>query len=161
MRILGVFVLGVLVCACPSGRGQQADAQTSSSGATQPGTGPLAGLESSPFMNEAWTTEDGQQLGILYYARENLRMTSSCRTGSGELSCDAIRYVRNGQPVEIPHRELDGRTSAGVKVCRKLNQPLVRVHNSVGSEDSYCRFPDGSLLSTATLERYAMRVTEP
>ena len=64
------------------------------------------------------------------------------------------------KPVEIAHRSLDGRQSPGVKVCARLNQPVLVAVNSVGAQDSYCRFPDGSLISTGALERYAMRVVE-
>jgi hypothetical protein len=111
-------------------------------------------------VNEAWTTDDGQQAPMLYFARENVRVSASCRAGNGPLACDAIRQLRGGQPVTIARRSLDGRTSAGVKVCQHLSHPIVHAHNSVGSEDSFCRFPDGSLVSNGALEQYAMHVTD-
>lgn len=125
-----------------------------------PGTGPLSQLESSPFQNEVWLDEQGQQIGLLYYPRENLRISAPCRSASGQFVCEAMRFMRQGMPVEIARRALDGRTSAGVKVCMRMNQPIVVVHNSVGSEDSFCRFPDGSLVSNAALEQYKMRVIQ-
>ena len=121
------------------------------------GTGPLASLEASPFQNEVWLDEHGQQVGFIYYPRENIRVSATCRTASGGFVCEAMRFLRQGMPVEIARRTLDGRTSAGVKVCMRMNQPIVTVHNSVGSEDSFCRFPDGSLLSNGALEQYKMR----
>ena len=124
------------------------------------GAGPLSQLEGSPFQNEVWLDEHGQQVGILYYPRENIRVSAPCRSASGQFVCAAMQYMRNGMPVEIAHRTLDGRTSAGVKVCLKMNQPVVIVHNSVGSEDGFCRFPDGSLVSNAALEQYKMRVID-
>ena len=63
-------------------------------------------------------------------------------------------------PVEIPGRELDGATSAGVKACMRLKLPLVAANNQVGDEDSFCRFPDGSLLSTGSLEQYGIRILQ-
>ncbi len=159
-RIVRSCVFAVVLAGCPSGGGQQPDAQTSTSGAN-PGNGPLAGLEASPFLNEVWIDDAGQQLPILFYARENVRMSAQCRSAAGQIDCGAMRYLRNGMPVEIPHRMIDGRTSAGVKVCMRMNQPIVHVHNAMGSEDSFCRFPDGSLVSTNALEQYGMRVTEP
>ena len=122
------------------------------------GSGPLANLEASPFQNEVWLDERGQQAGFLYYPRENVRVSAQCRGPSGGFVCEAMRFLRQGMPVEIARRTLDGRTSAGVKVCMRMNQPIVTMHNSVGSEDSFCRFADGSLLSNGALEQYKMRV---
>jgi hypothetical protein len=125
-----------------------------------PGSGPLAQLESSPFQNEVWQDERGQQVGILFYPRENIRVSAPCRIASGEFVCQAMQFMRNAPPVELARRSIDGRTSAGVKVCLKMNQPIVIVHNSVGSEDGFCRFPDGSMVSNAALEQYKMRVLQ-
>lgn len=160
-RALLALAASVVLLGCPSGNSSGPDAQTStSSGAAPVGSGPLATLESAPFQNEVWTTDDGQQVQMLFYGQQNVRVSAQCRNGGGQLTCDAIRYLRGGQPVTIPRRALDGRTSAGVKVCQRLNQPMVRGHNTVGSEDGFCRFPDGSLLSNGALEQYGMHVTE-
>jgi len=158
--IAAVVALGALP-GCPSNAGDRSDAQAPGPGPSAGnGTGPLANLEASPFMNEVWMVEGGTQAQFLYYARENVRLSAPCRSATGQLQCDAIRFMRNGMPVEIPRRSLDGRTSAGVKVCQRMNQPIVTVRNQVGSEDSFCRFPDGSLISTGALEQYAMRVIQ-
>ena len=124
------------------------------------GTGPLAGLEAAPFMSEVWVAEDGQQTPLIFYGRENLRISAQCRSASGQFVCQAMQFMRSGMPVEIARRALDGRTSAGVKVCMRMNQPIVVVHNSVGAEDSFCRFPDGSLVSNGALEQYKLRVIQ-
>jgi hypothetical protein len=63
-------------------------------------------------------------------------------------------------PVEIPRRSLTGGMSAGTHVCMKLNHQLVTGKNSVGAEDGFCRFPDGSMISTGALEQYGMRVIQ-
>jgi hypothetical protein len=149
----------VSLAGCPSNKGEQKDAQTSSSG-TAPATGPLANLEASPFASEVWRDEGGQQIPMIYFARENVRLSAPCRSGGGQLACEAIRYLRGGMHTEIARRTLDGRSSAGVKVCRKMNQEVIVLRNSVGAEDSVCRFPDGSLLSNGALEQYGMRVIE-
>jgi hypothetical protein len=158
-RAASLALLALAPVACGGGDAQQPDPNVPQNPGS--GNGPLAALESSPFLNEAWITDEGQQLQILFYARENVRMSGQCRHPAGEIDCEAMRYLRHGTPVEIPHRFLDGRTSAGVKVCMRLNLPVLRLHNAMGSEDSVCRFPDGSLVSTNALERYGMRVTEP
>lgn len=158
---LFVLALPFVLAACPSG---ETNATASSSSGTTPPSGggnpALAGLESSPFMNEVWIGENGQQEPFLFYPRENLRMSARCRMPDGSIGCEAIQFVRFGTPVDIAHRTLDGRTSAGVKVCMKLNHPIVVLHNSVGAEDSMCQFPDGSMVSNGVLERYSMHVIE-
>jgi hypothetical protein len=157
-RILGLSLIPLALAACDGGSstgpGPQDPTQQSA------GTGPLAGLESSPFQNEVWITETGQQVPFLYYPRENLRISAQCRSAAGQFTCEAVRFMRNAMPIEIARRALDGRTSAGVKVCMRMNQPIVTVHNSVGAEDSLCQFPDGSLVANGALEQYKMRVIQ-
>ena len=162
-RFLGLLTLGLLgplglVSGCDNAAspGPQDPTMMPNGG----GTGPLANLEASPFHNEVWLDEQGQQIGFLYYPNENVRVSAQCRTAAGQFMCDAMRFMRSGMPVEIARRALDGRTSAGVKVCQRMNQPIVIVRNSVGSEDSFCRFPDGSLVSNGALEQYKMRVIQ-
>lgn len=160
--VLGVSLVPcvlVSLAGCPSSPGEQKDAQTSSSGTPAVG-GPLASLESSPIVDESWRDEGGQTVPMLYFTRENLRVSATCRNAGGQLVCDALRYLRGGMHTEIARRSLDGRSSAGVKVCRKMNQQVLVLRNSVGAEDSVCRFPDGSLVSNGALEQYGMRVIE-
>ena len=155
VSIFSSALLSVAVAACDSGTSTGPGPQT-----TQNGTGPLAGLEASPFQNEVWITETGQQVAFLYYPRENLRVSAQCRSAAGQFTCEAMRFMQKGMPIEIARRALDGRTSAGVKVCMRMNQPIVTVHNSVGAEDSLCQFPDGSLVANGALEQYKMRVIQ-
>lgn len=160
MRTLSLVLASALItlsaCAGGTGTGRGPEDPTLQSS----GTGPLAGLESSPFQNEVWVGEAGQQLPFLYYPRENLRISAQCRGASGQFVCEAMRFMRNAAPVEIARRTLDGRTSAGVKVCMRMNQPIITVHNSVGAEDSLCQFPDGSLVANGALEQYKMHVIQ-
>jgi hypothetical protein len=153
---LGLTILAACDGGASSGPGPQDPTMMQNGG----GSGPLGALESSPFQNEVWLSDSGQQLGFLYYPRENLRVSAQCRSAAGQFLCDAMRFMRNGMPVEIARRALDGRTSAGVKVCMRMNQPIVTMHNSVGAEDSFCQFPDGSLVSNGALEQYKMRVIQ-
>ncbi|HSO35437.1 MAG TPA: hypothetical protein VLT33_23070 [Labilithrix sp.] len=157
LSLCSLSALPLLIGGCPESAPAPGPADPTLQGN---GSGPLAGLESAPFQNEVWTTEDGQQVPFLFYARENLRVNAQCRGASGQFTCQAISFMRNGTPVEIARRALDGRTSAGVKVCMRMNQPIVIVRNSVGAEDSFCRFPDGSLVSNGALEQYKMRVIQ-
>lgn len=153
MRSL-VVVVSLLLVGCPS-KNEQPDAQTPPAG-----TGPLGTIESSPAQPEAWTLEDNSQAPMIYYAKENVRVSASCRAPNGAVNCEALRFLKSGQGVVLPKRVLDGRTSAGVKMCRKQNWPIAVAHNSVGAEDSFCKFPDGSWASAGALEQYALRIIE-
>jgi hypothetical protein len=160
MKAKVLALLSILLVGCPS-----KESTPSSSGSTPPpssnGTGPLAALESSPFLNEVWIAQDGgAQMPFLFYSRENVRISAQCRTPGGQLSCDAIRQMRNGMPVQIARRTLTGNVSAGTRVCMNLRHQLVNAHNATGAEDGFCRFPDGSMVSTGALEQYAMTVIE-
>lgn len=154
------LVLGLAVLAgCPSKEGEQKDAQAPQGPGPAASGGPLANLETQKPVQEAWSI-DGQPAPMLYYAADDVRISASCQKGPGPLACDALRQVRVGAPVEIPRRFLDGRQSPGVKVCTKLGHPTLVARNPMGSEDSFCRFPDGSLVSNGVLERFVMRVME-
>lgn len=154
-----LLAVAAVLSGCPSKGGERQDAQTSSSSGAL-AQGPLASLETSNATTESWSFDEGPSQSFLYYSELNLRVSASCKQASGKLACDAIRFLRGGTPVEIARRFLDGRQSAGVKACMRMNQPIVVAHNAVGAEDSFCKFPDGSLLAAGALERYGMRVIE-
>lgn len=160
----GGLLLALSVTGCPS-----KDNPSSTSGAASPpsspsvtgGTGPLAALESAPFVNEVWVAQEGGvELPVIYYARENVRLSAPCRNGGGQLACDAIRFLRGGAPVELPRRMLAGGVSVGSRACLKMGNQITTGRDPSGAEDGFCRFPDGSLLSTGALEQYGVRITE-
>lgn len=159
MRALALAAF-VVLSGCNNKEGERPDANTSSG--TQAG-GPtrLAQLDSAPFQQEVWIlNEGGQQLPFIYYTADNVRLSAQCRSAAGQLTCDAARFIRTGQPVQMKRASLDGRQSAGVKVCRQMNQQIVTAHNASGNEDSFCKFPDGSMLATGSLEQYGMQIVD-
>ncbi len=160
LSVAAVLLSSVVFLGCPSKDNQSSSGATSPADTTNTVTGPLATLESAPFLNEVWTSQEGQQMPFIFYARENVRVSAQCRQARGQLACDALRPVRSGMPVEIAARELTGGMSAGTRVCLKLGQKLVTGHNSSGNEDGFCRFPDGSMISTGALEQYGMHVLQ-
>lgn len=156
---LPALIFAVLLVGCPSKEGEQKDANAPPPGSGMGGpapTGPLAQLESAPFMNEVWNAQ-GQQTQILYYSRENVRVNGQCRNPAGQLNCAALAQVRGGAPVPIAKSELSGKP-AGVIACQKLGNQLVTAVNAGSNEETFCRFKDGSLLSTNTLEQYGIRI---
>lgn len=156
-----IVVVSLALGGCPSKEGEQKDANAGGGGGAitsggPPPSGPLAGLESAPFMNEVWTVM-GQPTQILYYPRENVRVSSQCRNPAGQLGCSALHQIRGGTPVTLMKSELSGKP-AGAVACKKLNNGMTAGVNAAGNEEQFCRFPDGSWLSTNTLEQYAVKI---
>lgn len=120
-------------------------------------TGPLASLESAPFVNEVWTSnDDGTQIAMIYYAQQNVRVSASCRNGGGQLACDALKQLRQGPPVKVPKSAVKGNISAGTKGCTALKNTIVHAHDAQANEDGFCKFPDGSLAANGSLEQYGV-----
>jgi hypothetical protein len=123
-------------------------------------TGPLASLDTSAPQAETWSLEGGGPAPFLFYAAENVRLSAACKPPSGPLNCAAATYLRRGAPAQVPRRQLDGRMSAGTRACMSLGNALVNGSNTVGAQDTFCRFPDGSLVSTGALEQYKLHVIQ-
>lgn len=159
---VGLVLVACVLAGCPSKDSPSTSHATSPSGvAAESGTGPLANLESSLAVDETWTAEEGgAPVPFLFYGKQNVRVSAQCRGATGQLACDAIRQIRNAVPVEIARRSLTGNVSAGTRVCTKLGHTLWSAHNAAGAEDGFCKFPDGSMVATGTLEQYGMRVLE-
>ena len=157
MRIAALIVALVFVAGCPSKEGEQKDANAGgATGATPPASGPLAGLESAPFMNEVWNMGT-EKVQILYWTRENVRVSAQCRNPAGQLGCAALTQIRSAAPIVINATDLKGK-AAGVMACKKLNNGMTAGINAQGNEEQFCKFPDGSWLSTNTLEQYAVKI---
>jgi len=108
-------------------------------------------------MPEQWVSQDGtMQLPMIFYQGQNVRISAQCRQPNGALNCDAIRQLRNGPPIDLPQRGSPS-MSAGTKGCMAKHYQLVTGRNPQGAEDGFCRFPDGSMVSTGALEQYGMR----
>ena len=163
MQKAALTVLALVLAGCPSKEGEQKDANAGGSSTGGPMTsggpppsGPLAGLESAPFQNEVWNMM-GQQTQILYYPRENVRVSGQCRNPAGQLACAALNQIRGGAaPIVVSRGELGGKP-AGAVACKKLSNGMMAGVNAQGNEETFCRFPDGSWLSTNTLEQYGVK----
>lgn len=155
-----VLLASTALLACPSKDNSSSSGAASPSGAASTGAGPLANLESSPFVAESWTSQEGEQMQFIHFTGQRVRISASCRQPNGQLACDAVRQLRSGMPIEVSGRELNMGISAGTKACRKINQTLVSAHDASGNEDGFCRFGDGSLISTGALEQYNLHVTD-
>lgn len=151
--VASLFALG-----CPSKDTQGAGGATTPSSASSGASGPLATLESAPFANETWTAQDGQAMPFVFFAQQNVRVSAQCRQPNGQLACDAIRQLRNAPPVELSNSALNGGISAGTRVCQTLKRQLVSGRDGSGNEDGFCRFADGSMVSTGALEQYALQI---
>lgn len=124
------------------------------------GREPIATLDASKAKSEKYTVEGEGEVAVLYFEGANLTLSAGCKKPDGKLDCAAYRAVRDDEPTPIPHRQLDGRVSAGTLVCRRLGYANVTATNSVGAQDGFCKFPDGSFVDVGALERYGMKVIE-
>jgi putative hemolysin len=97
---------------------------------------------------------------FIFYTQQNVRLSAPCRSAAGQLNCAAINQLRSGHPVEVPKKMLTGGISAGTRACMKMGNKLFTAHTANGTEDGFCVFPDGSMVSTGALEQYGMRVTD-
>jgi putative hemolysin len=130
------------------------------SGAATPQSAPTpATLDGKSGLPETWTVEDAA-VPLLFFTQLGMKLSASCKKADGTLDCAAFQYVKNGMPTEIAKRELDGRASPGSKVCLKMNNQVVNGKNSVGSTETFCKFPDGSLITVGTLEQYSLRIVQ-
>jgi len=151
-----LFVGALFLAGCPS-----KDSSSSSGTAPPPaGGGPLANLEAQQPIQEAWMSPEGQQLPMLYYGAQNVRISAQCMQPTGQLNCDAIRQLRNAPPIEMSTRGANPSMSVGTRGCMKMHYGIVTGKNSVGAEDGFCRFPDGSMVSNGALEQYGMRLLD-
>jgi putative hemolysin len=153
------LVSALVLVGCHSKDSQSSSGATSPSGAST-GTGPLANLESAPFLNEVWIGQEGGQSPFIFYTQQNVRLSAQCRNPAGQMNCAALQQLRNAPPVEISRRALTGGISAGTRACMKLGYRLWSGHNASGAEDGFCVFPDGSMVSTGALEQYGLRITD-
>lgn len=162
-----VAALLLVQIGCGSKGGEQKDANAGGSsgavgqggptGATPPASGPLASLDSAAFMNEVWNVS-GQQVQFLYYARENVRVSAQCRNAAGQLGCAALAQIRGAAPIVLARGDLGSGKPAGAVACKKLGNPQTSGMNQAGNEETFCRFSDGSWLSTNTLEQYGVKI---
>lgn len=166
-RASALIAAALLLTGCGSKGGEPKDANAGGSsgpvgqggptGATPPASGPLAGLDSAPFMNEVWNVS-GQQVQFLYYARENVRVSAQCRNAAGQMGCAALNQIRGAAPVVLARGDLSSGKPAGAVACKKLGNQQTSGINQAGNEESFCRFSDGSWLSTNTLEQYGVKI---
>lgn len=151
--------LSLLALACNSSSQSGTPPQPQATSASANVTGPFGALDAKTAKQEQWKIENAN-VAFLFFDAQNLKLSASCQKPDGSLDCDAFRFFKNGQSVTIPRRELDGRMSAGTKMCRKLGYPTLNGQNSLGSEDGFCKFPDGSMTTTGALEQHGLKTVE-
>jgi hypothetical protein len=147
---LVLFVLG-----CPKSQEGQT-ASSSTAGTTAAAGGPLAAISARDGKEEMWKLEQGT-LPFLRFDTQRIVISASCKTPAGALDCEAIRFLRSGPSIELGPNEQAGSISAGTIACRKTKRAIVVGTGPSGSEDGFCRFGDGSMVSLGALEVYAIK----
>jgi hypothetical protein len=156
-----LIAIAALAGACSACGGSNEGAAAPAAPQPTTGAAALASLDAKSAQQESWTLEDVvSPVPFLFFASPGFKLSASCKKPDGALDCAALTYIRNGMPTEIPRRELDGRAPAGVKVCAKMKNQVVNGNNAVGSTDTFCRFPDGSLITVGALEQYSLRIIQ-
>lgn len=158
LSCLAVGSLFVVVSGCSKEPTSQP--ATTSSGAVASPQAALASLDAKAAKEEPWTLEGSGPMPFLYWGSPQLKLSASCKKPDGTLDCEALRFIKSGTPVEIPKRRLDGRMSAGTLVCMKLGHALITGRSALGTEDGFCKFPDGSVTTTGALEQYNLKILE-
>lgn len=153
-----VLVGAALAAACGSGNAASGGPATPAE-PVAPGREAVAAIRAADGREESFTLDDGKATSFLFFEAARVRLSAACKKGEA-LECEAYRTLRNATAVELPQREVGGATSAGVKICTKLGGTVADGTNSVGSQDAFCRFGDGSLVSAGALEQYLLRVFE-
>ena len=114
-------------------------------------------LDPKGAKEESWMMEDLGKTDVLNFGSARVSLGKSCLKGT-TLDCEALRVLKAGAAVEVKKALLDGRMSAGMRVCQALKNPLVNGKGPGGNEDAFCKFKDGSLVSAGALETYALKI---
>ena len=114
-------------------------------------------LDPKTAATETWDLEGIGKTELLVFAKERVTLGKSCLKGAA-LDCEAYRVLRAGPKVEVKKSSLDGRMSAGSRVCLALKGELVTGKSPAGNEDGFCKLGDGSIVACGPLETYAIKI---
>lgn len=106
---------------------------------------------------ESWNLEELGPTEFLVFASARVTISKATCLRGAALDCEGLRTLKAGEVVPIKKALLDGRMSPGARVCQALKNELLNGRGP-GGEDGFCKFGDGSLVSTGALERYAMKI---
>ncbi len=74
-------------------------------------------------------------------------LNSTCK-----VDCQAKTFIKNPQPQKLKLDRSGGKNPAS-QVCLKLNHKVVIMKDPRGAQQSFCEFPDGSLVDTTAIQR--------
>ena len=80
----------------------------------------------------------------------SLLLSASCVKASGGYDCAAFRARRKASLRAVTSRLIGG-ANPGAVICRGLGAEVVNGRDSSGNENSFCRFSDGSMISSGSL----------
>lgn len=114
-------------------------------------------LDPKSAKEETWAMDELGSTQVLVFSSAKVALGKSCLKGA-TLDCEALKVLKAGNVVEVKKAQLDGRMSAGSRVCLALKADLVNGKGPSGSEDGFCKMKDGSLVSCGALESYAIKI---
>jgi hypothetical protein len=106
---------------------------------------------------ESWNLEELGPTDFLVFGAARVTISKATCLRGAALDCEGLRTLKAGEVVPIKKALLDGRMSPGARVCQALKNELLNGRGP-GGEDGFCKFGDGSLVSTGALERYSMKI---
>jgi len=124
---------------------------------TKASAGTMPELDPKSAKEEAWAMDELGSTPMLVFASAKVTLSKTCLKGS-TLDCEALKVLKAGNVVEVKKAQLDGRMSAGSRVCLALKAELVNGKGPAGSEDGFCKLKDGSLVACGALETYAIKI---
>jgi hypothetical protein len=89
---------------------------------------------------------------------KRLTISSDCVAQTGELLCDAHAALSKATRAGTDVRQFSYGSNPGTVVCRQmLKGSIVMGSDKAGGQNTFCAFPDGSLLDTGTIAYYSSR----
>lgn len=86
-----------------------------------------------------------------FFATEDFTLDAECEKKPGRYDCDAYRALARASRKLIQDRARNNGVADGPLICRALKGAVFIGRLPNGTENSFCKFRDGSLVSAASL----------
>lgn len=96
----------------------------------------------------------GKQVNFFRSEEKHLTVSRGCLKSNGSLSCQAYESLSKASLDGLESKNSGG-ANPGARICdSELKGEVVIGRDKSGNENSFCRFSDGSLVSSGTLMYY-------
>lgn len=119
--------------------------------------GPLGGLNAARAQRVTYTFEGGKRVDVLHFDNDHVQVSASCAGPTGQLQCQAMDALRGGKTLQLGVGDFSGGANPGAIGCKKMGRVNTTGRGPKGDEDGFCEFPDGSFVSTGSIEFYVVK----